>query len=232
MSHSTIDHAPRAAIVDYGLGNLFSVRYACAHAGIEGFITSSSQDIVDAAAVILPGVGAFKDAMTALRDLDLVSPLRDVAASGKPLFGVCLGMQLLMTESHEFGCHRGLDLLSGSVVRLTEGQHNGRPLKVPHIGWSPIHPLSDSTWDGSPLATLQAGTFMYFVHSYHVVPVERACQLSVTRYGDIDMCSSLQRENIFACQFHPERSGPAGLRMYQNLASRLRSSLEDSWTRE
>ena len=221
---------PRVAIVDYGLGNLFSVRYACAQSGMEGFITSSRQEILEADGVILPGVGAFGDAMAALTALDLVSPLKDVAASGKPLVGICLGMQLMMSESHEFGFHEGLDLIKGTVVRLDEGQHEGQAVKVPHIGWNQIQPAA--AWTGSPLATLRAGTFMYFVHSYHVKPADPSCVLSVTPYGGSEMCSSLTRGNIFACQFHPERSGPAGLRVYGSLAAQLNSSLEEHWTRK
>src|SRR3990172_8761912 len=128
----------QVAIVDYGIGNLFSVKHACEQAGIHASVTHSCSEILQASAVILPGVGAFGDAMETLGKLDLVSVLRDIAASGKPLVGICLGMQLLMTESHEFGWHRGLGIIEGEVVRLEEAVHGDRVLKVPHVGWNRI----------------------------------------------------------------------------------------------
>lgn len=213
------------------MGNLFSVQCACSHAGLDGFVTSRRQDVLAADAVILPGIGAFGDAMATLVQLDLVSALQDVARSGKPLFGVCLGMQLLMTESEEFGCHKGLNLLEGAVVRLDEGQPAHRRMKVPHIGWNEIHPAS-ADWASTPLEGLRPGSSMYFVHSYHVNPADHSSIVSVTPYGDVEICSSISRGNIFACQFHPERSGPTGLQLYRNLALRLGSPLEEPWTRK
>src|SRR5262245_2188249 len=126
---------PAVAIVDYGMGNLFSVKQACEHVGMDASITADARVVAGASAVIGPGVGAFRDAMATLKRHDLVSVIRDTAASGKPLVGICLGMQLLMTESHEFGTHRGLNIIEGDVVRL-DAVEQGRPLKVPHIGWS------------------------------------------------------------------------------------------------
>lgn len=233
------ERRPRIAIVDYGTGNLFSVRCACEQAGMDGTVTSNKDEIVSADAIILPGVGAFKDAMASLEALDLVMPLKDFAASGKPLFGVCLGMQLLMTESEEFGSHRGLDLVPGRVVRLKGGQHGGRRLKVPHVGWNRIDPPrahgdSDrrpAAWVDTLLEDVAPGTNFYFVHSFHVEPADPSWVASVTPYGDLEFCSSLRRGNIFACQFHPERSGPPGLGIYRRLPARLISSVEErsSW---
>jgi glutamine amidotransferase len=221
---------PRVAIVDYGMGNVFSVMCACACAGLRAFITSDRHHLQEADGVILPGVGAFKDAMESLIERDLVSPLKDVAASGRPLFGICLGMQLLMTESLEFGCHRGLNVIEGQAVRLRGGRQEERLLKVPHIGWSRIRPArAGEGWDGSPLSTVQPGSFMYFVHSFHVQPVDAGCRLAETTYGDEIICSSIQRANVFACQFHPERSGPDGLEVYRGLAARLQQSMKASW---
>jgi glutamine amidotransferase len=210
----------RVAIVDYGLGNLFSVEQACRAVGLCGSITAARDDIENADAVILPGVGAFGDAMTTLRRLDLVGVLRDTAATGKPLVGVCLGVQLLMSVSCEFGSHEGLGLIPGEVVPLTEPREAGRRLKVPQVGWNRIsaHPRSaPERWSGTLLEGLHDGEFMYFVHSYIVVPQDPAVILSMTRYGDIEFCSSVQSRNIFACQFHPERSGRRGLDIYHNL---------------
>jgi glutamine amidotransferase len=226
---------PRAAVVDYELGNLFSAWHACENAGFDAVITSSVPDILAADAVVLPGVGAFGDAMSTLRRLGLVAPLEKVAASGRPLVGVCLGMQLLMSESHEFGRHEGLGIIPGRVMRFDRPLSRvGEPLKIPHVGWNRICALRQRTgaggpdsagesnpWAGSPLEGLAEGEYMYFVHSYYVEPEEPSVVLATTRYGHIEFCSSLFTGNISGCQFHPERSGPQGLKIYRNLAARV-----------
>ena len=223
---------PKVAIADYGIGNLFSVRHACEQVGLEAGITTSSKEILAASAVILPGVGAFGDAMAALERLGLESVLRDFAASGRPMLGICLGMQLLMTQSHEFGRHRGLNIVKGEVLRLKEFTEEERRLKVPHVGWNRIYRHSQEnvlghhsvTWNGSILEGLSQGEFMYFVHSYYLRPVDSGVVLSSTPYGPMAFCSSLRFGNVFGCQFHPERSGPRGLRVYQNFAYLIRDS--------
>jgi glutamine amidotransferase len=215
---------PQVAIVDYGMGNLFSVQRACQWAGLTADITCDAKKITQADAVILPGVGAFGDAMGVLRRLDLISVLQDVVESLKPLMGICLGMQLLMSEGFEFGHHRGLDFIKGKVIRFENplGTHQRR-LKVPQVGWNQIYPLmsGQAAWKKSLLDGVPEQENMYFVHSYYVVPQDDCLTLSISRYGHIEFCSSLQYKNIFACQFHPERSGQAGLRMYNNLAQSL-----------
>lgn len=228
----TSQEQPKTAIVDYGVGNLYSIRRACATCGMEAVITSDAQEILDAAAVILPGVGAFGDAMNELRRLDLASPLRELAQQGKPLIGICLGMQLLMTESYEFGHHRGLGIVDGEVVRFENIQQSDRVCKVPHVGWNRVYKAptngdgqvsADSTdvWQDSPLEPVHEGEFMYFVHSYYVQPSDPAVTLSVSRYAGREFCSGLKAGNVVAFQFHPERSGPQGLEMYRWIASRL-----------
>jgi imidazole glycerol-phosphate synthase subunit HisH len=213
---------PKVAIVDFGLGNLYSVRQACMHVNIDAEITSSKDVISKANAVILPGVGAYGDAMKALHRLDLVTVLRDFSQSEKPFLGICLGMQLLMSESHEFGTHRGLDIITGTVVPLGRPHVEARQLKVPQIGWNQIHSSENSKkWDNSILNGLSFGEYMYFVHSFMVKPENPNVTLAVTQYGDVSFCSSLQFGNIFACQFHPERSGKKGLQIYQNFAAFL-----------
>lgn len=219
----------RVAIVDHGLGNLFSVARACEAVGLEPAITSEARVIAGADAVILPGVGAFGDAMDTLRRLDLVSPIHDTVAAGRPMIGICLGVQLLMTESCEFGHHQGLGLISGQVVPLRGRRDDGRPLKVPHVGWSAIHARDGAAsehWSGTPLEGLPSGGLAYFVHSYVVVPEDPEVVLSTTQYGDVEFCSSLRRGSLFACQFHPERSGPDGLRVYANLRRMLEAPAE------
>lgn len=209
------------------MGNLFSVRQACEHVGLNVGITSARDEILNADAVILPGIGAFGDAMRTLARLDLVGVLRDVASSGKPLIGVCLGLQLLMTESLEFGSHKGLGIIEGQVVKFDNPLEAERKLKVPQVGWNSIHPMKREgnneaeTWANSPLAEIKEGEFMYFVHSYIVQPEDKQVVLSLSRYGQIEFCSSIHSQNIFACQFHPERSGSEGLKIYRNLASHI-----------
>lgn len=217
------------------MGNLFSVKQACEYVGLTAVITSSRQDIGRSAALILPGVGAFGDAMDTLARLDLVEVLRDVAASPKPLLGICLGMQLLMSESSEFGKHSGLGIIEGEVVPLQNSVEGTSTLKVPQVGWNRIHVpgsgqnqigpgLTDSNWTINPdwksplLRGIPDGEYFYFVHSFFAQPADEAVIVSTTPYGPNKFCSSLRLNNIFGCQFHPERSGPGGLKMYRNLA--------------
>ena len=217
--------SPHVAIVDYGMGNLFSVQQACASVGLRAAITTSRSDVLGADAVILPGVGAFDNAMETLERLDLVSALRDVAQAGKPFLGICLGMQLLMAESHEFGRHKGLGIVEGDVVRLEVSRDGQRTLKVPQVGWNRVYSTasgeSGTAWREPLFQGLDDGEYMYFVHSFYPRPVDGRVEVSITSYGDIRLCSSLRVGSVFACQFHPERSGTAGLRMYQNLARML-----------
>ncbi len=218
---------PTVAIVDYSLGNLFSVRNACERVGLRSLVTSNKQEILAADAVILPGVGAFGDAMDNLRRLDLISPLRDLALRDTPLIGICLGQQLLMSEGFEFGHHRGLGIFEGQVIRFEQPRGPDGTLKVPQVGWNrinrPVNPLAPvkDAWRDTPLDGLPDGAFMYFVHSYHVQPSAADVILSTTRYGHIEFCSSLRRGNVIAFQFHPERSGQQGLRIYQALMTMI-----------
>lgn len=216
---------PRVAIVDYGMGNLFSVKHACEAVGLSAFVTSDRTAVCAADAVIVPGVGAFGDAMATLRRLDLVSPLRDIAAAGRPIIGVCLGLQLFMSESEEFGRHVGFGFFTGPVVRFNQPRGASKILKVPQVGWNRIQPSAGAaSWMQWPLTGLVAGEFMYFVHSFYAQPADPGVVLSTSRYGHIDFCSSVLKENIFACQFHPERSGPEGLKIYRNIATHIHAT--------
>ena len=237
------------AIIDYGLGNLFSVKNACEYAGVRGTITSEAQEVLKADAVILPGVGAFGDAIQALDSLDLSGPIKDVAMSGKPLLGICLGMQLLMTESYEFGRHPGLGIIEGPVepLRGALGPYSSSSgvspteLKVPLIGWTHIFMAKEEVsraageepredpWSGSLLEGLSDGEFMYFVHSFYVKPEDSRSVLSTSRHGNLEFCSSFRYRNIFGCQFHPERSGHGGLQIYRNLARLLKNETGSEW---
>jgi len=207
------DRAVKAAIVDYGFGNLRSVATACGYVGMEPTITSDFTMVAAADAVILPGIGAFGDAIAALRRLDLIDVLRDFAASGRPLMGVCLGAQLLLGDSCEFGRHEGLNIVAGSVQSLAHGI--GERVKVPHVGWTGIDPARP--WHDTMLAGVQPGACLYFTHSFYLAPAETSAVLSTSTYGGLTFCSSYQRRNVFGCQFHPERSAGPGLKIYDNL---------------
>ncbi|OHC76210.1 MAG: imidazole glycerol phosphate synthase, glutamine amidotransferase subunit [Rhodospirillales bacterium RIFCSPLOWO2_12_FULL_58_28] len=217
---------PKIAIVDYGLGNLFSIGQACEHSGMSVTVTSRSDEMREADAILLPGVGAFADAMAALANLDLIRPLKDLAGEGKPLIGICLGLQLLMSKSYEFGTHDGLDLIKGEVRRLPTDAVAPKSsskvrLKIPQVGWNKIHRPSGVSWDKTVFQNIDDGAYMYFVHSYNVVPQDPEVIFSLSGFGDHVFCSSVKQGNIFACQFHPERSASQGLRMYQNIAGLL-----------
>ena len=229
---------PLVSIVDYGLGNTFSIKHACEKYGLRVQITSSAKEIEASAAVILPGVGAFGEAMKELKRKDLVSVLLDVAASEKYFIGICLGMQLFMKESFEYGHHLGLGIIDGSVKRLEFSNNTTKNLKVPHVGWNRISPsVSHSKknkneslqdlWRGGLLEDLPHGEKMYFVHSYYTIPENKSLICSITEYGNIQFCSTINIKNIWGFQFHPERSGPSGLLIYKMLANKLCLELEE-----
>jgi len=206
----------KIAILDYGMGNLFSVRRACEDVGLDAVTTHQPQDIHQADGVILPGVGAFGDAMAHLEELDLVDPIKDFVKSGRPFLGICLGMQLLMSESEEFGAHRGLNIVPGAVKRLDP---HSEVSKVPEVGWNQIYKPSNNSsdyWRDTPLHNIEEGEYVYFVHSYFVQPEEPEVVLSMSSYEGVDFCSSLRFKNVFATQFHPEKSAAKGLQIYQN----------------
>ena len=213
------DEPREIIVVDYGLGNLYNVQRALAHIGAISRITDDPGELESAAGVVLPGVGAFGDAITRLTDTGLATALREYAASGRPLLGVCLGMQLLFGESHEFGRWSGLDLIAGSVERLTSRALGDRVVKVPHVGWNSVHAVRPGGWEGTPLEGLSSDVSQYFVHSYRAVPADSSAVLGVTEYGGESFCSTVAAGNIFGCQFHPELSGAAGLQIYRNFAA-------------
>lgn len=202
----------KIAIIDYKLSNLFSVKHAFDYLKIASKITSDKSVILASDAAILPGVGAFGDAMKNLNKLGLVEVINSLITSGKPFMGVCLGMQLLFTESDEFGIHQGLNIVKGKVKRFAK---RDKQIKVPQIGWNRIQ-KTEISWANSPLKNINNGDFMYFVHSYYVVPNNRNVVLSETIYEDIKYCSSLLSDNIFATQFHPEKSGQEGIKIYRD----------------
>lgn len=201
----------KVVILDYEMGNLFSVKNAFLSFGVETTISSDKAVIAAADAVILPGVGAFGQAMDNLRRLDLVETFSNFCKSGKPVLGICLGLQLLFDESEEFGNSKGLCLVPGTVKRFDQG--SGVDLKVPHIGWNEISRVNRTNTDMLQGIDKDA---MYFVHSYYVKPESADAVLTTTNYDGFIFCSSIQINNIFACQFHPEKSGKKGLNIFMN----------------
>lgn len=195
------------AIIDYGMGNLRSAQKGLEKAGVDAFITSNPKEVDTADGVVLPGVGAFRDCMANLTQARLVDPVQNAIREGKPFLGICIGMQLLLSVSEEFGLHKGLDIVKGRVVRFPAIKN----LKVPHMGWNRVHEIS-----GNPLFEgIPDGTFFYFVHSYFAVPEEKDTVAGWTDYGT-RFCSAICRGNLFATQFHPEKSDKWGIRVLRN----------------
>ncbi|HNX28795.1 MAG TPA: imidazole glycerol phosphate synthase subunit HisH [Syntrophomonadaceae bacterium] len=197
-------------IIDYGAGNLASVRNAFIKIGINAVISSNKKEIAQADRVVLPGVGAFGDAMNSLQRLDLDGTIKELINSGTPLLGICLGMQLLLTRGEEHGIHSGLDLIKGRVIRF----ELPREYKVPHMGWNQIYPRQDSRL----LKDIPGGSHFYFVHSYFAEPENESVIAARSEYG-IDFACAMEQDNLFATQFHPEKSGDIGLKILHNFAA-------------
>jgi glutamine amidotransferase len=195
------------AIIDYGMGNLRSVQKGLERVGFNAAVTRDISAIHDARGVVLPGVGAFSACMENLRNYGLIEPIREVVRRQKPFLGICLGLQLLFSESEEFGSQKGLDLFSGRVVAFHAEEH----LKVPHMGWNQIEKKKDSPF----LEGISSGEFVYFVHSFYVVPEDSSIVATTTDYGN-SFVSSIATDRLFACQFHPEKSQELGLRILAN----------------
>jgi len=204
------------AIIDYQMSNLFSVKNALECLGIDSEITSDVTKIMAAKGAILPGVGAFAEAMKHLKTLDLIQPIKDFINSGKPFMGICLGFHLLFTESEEFGVTRGMDILQGKVESFSR---HVKSKKIPHIGWNRILTNNDVIKEDSfisPLKDINSDEYMYFVHSFYVDPDNKDIIATETEYDSFTFCSSVLKGNVFASQFHPEKSGTSGLNILKN----------------
>lgn len=211
-------------IIDYGMGNLRNVQKAFERIGVAAQISAQPADLESADGLILPGVGAFGDAMDNLRAAGLIEPICRLAREGKPLLGICLGLQLLFEESEELGHHQGLGLIPGRVIRFAER------LKVPHIGWNQLEICacqSDGTWaaQNTLLANIPDGSYAYFVHSYYAVPSDLSYVLAKTRYG-IEFASVVGMDNIFGLQPHPEKSQQVGQQILKNFVSLVEQKLK------
>ena len=198
------------AIVDYGVGNLFSLKSSFAAIGAEVVVTADRQVLENADKIILPGVGAFEDAARKLRQAGLDRVLVELAGKGKPLMGICLGMQMLFEKSYEFGEHEGLGLIPGAVRPIQNVIPAG--YKIPHIGWNALHFQKQSPL----LANISDGDCVYFVHSYYAADCDDAV-IATTEYG-AELTAAVQKGNVFGCQFHPEKSGKTGLAILRAFA--------------
>lgn len=201
----------KVTVIDYGLSNLRSVANALARCGAEVELTADPAAVRAARVLVLPGVGAFGDGMAGLRGHGLIEPLREKAAAGTPLLGICLGMQMLLDSSTEGGFNKGLGLVEGTVEPLPPQTADGSPLKVPHIGWSALT-LAPGAEQGL-FKNTKNGDEVYFVHSFQALPHRREDCAATVEYGGHTVCAAVQRGNVTGFQFHPEKSGPVGLAM-------------------
>lgn len=199
----------KLSILDYGLGNIFSVAQAASRIGFEVTVSEKPAELGRSDALILPGVGAFGDAIGRLKEKELDLVINDFISSNRPLLGICLGMQLMFDKSSEFGCHTGLRLLSGEIVHFPRNVEGG---KVPQIQWNKVQ------FDGQSrlFSGMESGCFMYFLHSFYALPADNGYFQARSEYAGIEYCCALEKGNVFAVQFHPERSGEVGLSLLEN----------------
>ncbi|PLX15514.1 MAG: imidazole glycerol phosphate synthase subunit HisH [Candidatus Muiribacterium halophilum] len=203
----------KIAVIDYDMSNLFSVKNAFLKVGKDVTITNDPEFVMKADGIVLPGVGSFGRAMDSLKELNLIEIIKNKIKNKIPFFGICLGMHLLLDRSEEFGENLGLGIIKGDVKKISDFD---TVIKVPHVGWNKIISVEKLMWEKSPLSNVNNEEFMYFVHSYCVKPTEHDIILSKTVYEKVEFCSSILKENIFATQFHPEKSGEIGLEIYRN----------------
>jgi len=208
-------------LVDYGMGNLFSVRHAFEACGAHVVLVNSAEGVLKADLLVLPGVGAFRDGMRGLKERDLIAAIQDYAATGRPMLGICLGMQMLLDESEEFGTSKGLGLISGRVIAIPSKDQNGWPHRIPHIGWNELVQPNHSTngWDNSILRGISPGESMYFVHSFNAWPTDYKSRLADCNYGGVKISAAIRAGTVYGCQFHPEKSGHQGLQIIRNFLS-------------
>jgi imidazole glycerol-phosphate synthase subunit HisH len=201
-------------IVDYGSGNLLSVSRAFEHWGAEVLITDQPQLILKSQYLVLPGVGSFESAIQGLESRSLLDPLREYASEQKPFLGICLGMQLMLDRSEEFGSHAGLGLINGEVIAVPPVTASSVKHKIPHIGWNElVIPEHRSSWSNTILSDISPGESVYFVHSYTAVPRDPAHRLADSYYDGCLISAAIQSGSLLGCQFHPEKSGDVGLRI-------------------
>lgn len=198
----------KIVIVDYGVGNLFSLANAVGLFTQDLVISEDASTIKNAQAIILPGVGAFKAGMEGLKIRNLIGTIKAFAKTNKPILGICLGAQLMLTKGYEFGEFEGLDIIAGKVIPFPKFKNAD---KIPHIGWNKIFPFNKGDWNDTIMRSTGVNTHVYFVHSYIIEPKDKDNVLALANYGDMNFASVIKKGNIYGCQFHPEKSGPDGL---------------------
>ena len=206
-------------LVDYGVGNLLSVVAAFEHCGTKLEMTADPKRISRAERIVLPGVGAFGDCMHEIRRRHLEAPILEFARSGRPFLGICVGMQVMMEIGEEFGTHDGLGLIPGRVREIERTTADGRMHKLPHVGWNRLRPANGGTWAGTILADTGVGESVYFVHSFTADPADPHHRLADADYNGRSICAAIQVGSAFGTQFHPERSGEAGLNIIRRFLS-------------
>ncbi len=207
----------KVVVVDYGIGNVLSVTRAFTRVGAEVSLSTSPYDVENADRLVLPGVGAFSDGMKGLDAARLTDAVKRYAERGRPFVGICLGMQMMLDSSLEFGTHKGLGLVPGTVVPIPATTADGAPHKIPHIGWNRLTLAGD--WKGTILDGLPAQADTYFVHSFMAEPAEPAHRLADCDYNGRRVNAVIRRDHLYGCQFHPEKSGPVGLKILENFVS-------------
>lgn len=208
--------AQKVVVVDYGLGNLYSVQRALEFCGVRNILFSNVvQDVMTADKLILPGVGAFEDGIKGLKEKNLIDPIINYANSGKSLLGICLGMQLLSSYSEEFGIHKGLNLIPGRVVPIPKEHEAGFKRKIPFIGWASLDEPQVGDWSDTPLDALNLNDSVYLVHSYYVKTDDHRNILATYNYKGFQVTAAIRSQNVYGFQFHPEKSGPCGLALLQ-----------------
>lgn len=206
--------ALEVVVIDYGVGNLLSVQRGLEHCGARVVLTSNPEKILSAKRVVLPGVGAFANAMIALNNLGLVEVIRELSRLETPLLGICLGMQLLLDESYEFGLTKGLGLIPGRVIPVPDITVSGEAQKIPHIGWNSLqHSNKDADWRNTLLKDINQGDAVYFVHSFMADTQSSSHRIADCLYGGHQISAMIGKDNIVGCQFHPEKSGEVGLKI-------------------
>ncbi len=205
------------AILDYGVGNIKSITNAFDRFNAQTVLTSNYSDISSSKGLVIPGVGAFAHGMKKLEEINLINIIKEFAESGKPILGICLGMQMLFSKSEEFGTSQGLDLISGVVKKLPVTKLQ----KLPHIAWSPILIQNNNSWSETILDSIEEGSSLYHVHSFFAKPDNSKHVLAESSFYDFKYCSVVKKQNIYGCQFHPEKSGPIGLEIIQNFSEKV-----------
>ena len=205
----------KITIIDYGCGNILNLARAIKFIGYEVEITHYKNKIINSSHVVLPGVGAFGNAMKQLEKYNLHSTILEYAKSNKPLLGICLGMQILLTVSHEFGVHKGLGLIEGKVIKISNEKN--KEIKIPHMGWNEIYPNNNKKeWKNKILKNSSIGKSFYFVHSFVCITKDYDSTIAVCNYSDISIPAVIATGNVYGCQFHPEKSADNGLAVLKN----------------